>query len=83
MMEEIDMDLIVKRYTLRHNGIDYVPGTLLKNIPDDEAAEIIRVADGDVEALKTEAVAEESTPSANTDKGLPPVDPKATVGRKK
>ena len=76
------MDLIVKRYTLRHNGIDYAPGTLLKNIPDDEAAEIIRVADGDVEALKTEAVAEESTPSADT-KGLPPVDPKATVGRKK
>ena len=42
------MDLIVKRYTLRHNGVDYAPGTLLKNLPDDEAAEIIRVADGDV-----------------------------------
>lgn len=76
------MDLLVKRYTLRHNGKDYGPGTLLKGIPDDEAAEIIRIADGDVEALQAEVDADGADQAAN-EKGLPPVDPKATVGRKK
>ena len=46
------MNLVVKRFTLRYRGTDYPQGTILQNVPDAEGADIIRIADGDVEEVK-------------------------------
>lgn len=77
------MDLLVKKFTLRHNGTDYGPGTLVKGVSAAEGEEILRVADGDVVRLDTEVEAGGEKHATAAKKGLPPVDPKATVGRRK
>ena len=88
------MDLLVKKFTLRHNGTDYGPGTLVKGVSAVEGEEILRVADGDVARLDTvadgdvvrldtEVEAGGAKHATAAKKGLPPVDPKATVGRRK
>ena len=77
------MDLLVKKFTLRHNGTDYGPGTLVKGVSAAEGEEILRVADGDVVRLETEVEASGAKHTTATKKDLPPVDPKATVGRRK
>lgn len=86
------MDLIIKRFTLRYNGKDYKAGTVLTGLSEEEGKEIIKVADGDVEAVQETVavdVSKEEEETAEDDKGndaqdvLQAVDPKKTMGRRR
>lgn len=86
------MDLIIKRFTLRYNGKDYKAGTILTGLSEEEGKEIIKVADGDVEAVQETVavdVSKEEEEPTEDDKGndaqdvLQAVDPKKTMGRRR
>lgn len=84
------MNLIIKRFTLRYNGKDYKAGTILTGLSEEEGKEIIKVADGDVEAVQETVavdVSKEEEEPTEDDKGndaqdvLQAVDPQKTMGR--
>lgn len=71
------MKILVKRFSLCHDGASYGAGSIA-DLPDDVAAELIQQAPKEFAAINT-TVAEETAaalaaPDDSSKNGLPPVD---------
>nr|DAT91023.1 MAG TPA: hypothetical protein [Caudoviricetes sp.] len=81
------MNLLVKRFTLQYKGVEYKESTLMTDVPEKDAEEIIRVSDGDVIEVKSVSVknneegAQTETEEAHTE--MTAIDPRKTVGKKR
>lgn len=85
------LNLHVKRFTVRYQGKDYGPGSVIYDVEHEEAADLIAGSNGTIEALPER---EETAPTASRrggkgkdakdaesadSIGLPTIDPSKTV----
>ena len=81
------MNLLVKRFTLQYKGVEYKEGTLMTDVPEKDAEEIIRVSDGDVIEVKSVSVKNNEddvqTETEEAPAGMTAIDPRKTVGKKR
>lgn len=86
------MNLHVKRFTVRYRGKDYGPGSVIYDVEQEEATDLIAGSNGTIEALPEREEAaptssgqerkEEKVKNSETDgniTGLPAIDPSKTV----
>lgn len=76
------MDLHVKQFTVRYQGKDYGPGSIIYGMPNDEAEKLIEESNGTIEALPERDNVVMTTDNSNDDglkDGLPSLDPSLTV----
>jgi len=90
------VDILVKRFTVKHNGKHYGPGDIICNVPDESGRKIVNESNGEMEELPAREPIEspinpesqtnpETTEIKGNDTGeaLIPIDPKKTVGADK
>jgi hypothetical protein len=80
-------NVIIKQFTVRHQGQDYGPGEIISGLSDDEAKQLIAGSNGKIaelsvkiEASNTVSQAEKTNEEQTS--GLPEIDPGKTVKQK-
>lgn len=83
------MDILVKQFTVRREGRNYGPQSIIQGVPDEEAAKLIAESNGalvELPAREAEPETDAKEPTAGKsggkkadDAALPNVDPAATV----
>ena len=83
------MDLHNKKFTVRYQGVDYGPGTVIYGVDDALAEQLISDSNGAIEALPEKEAPKKqkkASPNSNsedaneqTGTGLPEVNPQNTV----
>lgn len=58
------MDLLIKRFSVRYQGKDYGPGSVIYGVPDEMAEGLVAESNGTIEALPARQAAEEAAPAA-------------------
>ena len=80
------MNLHIKRFSVRREGVNYGPNSVIYDVPEDEAEKLISESNGTIEAMPErdgniadEVKDENVADNVNGGNGLPVVDPKKTV----
>lgn len=67
------MKILVKKFSLCHDGVNYGAGSVV-DLPDDIASALIQQSPKEFVAVDAPAAVETAAPVESTSKGLPPVD---------
>lgn len=62
------MDILLKKFSLRRNGVRYFAGDVVKGLPEEEAVKLAEESNGEIVLMQYKQSAEEETAGKDAEK---------------